>query len=105
MKTFAVLLLLAFSGCTSIESSLGKIPPIEFKSWSHSGRYGLLTDSLVFAGAKWTLESDGSATLTLDHYDGSAAWAGSVGPHDVIEGLVVHFPPGSPQAVALARKP
>ena len=102
MKTLLACLALALAGCTSLESSLRKVPPVEFKSWSHSDRYGMFTDSLVLGGAKWTLNPDGSATLTLDHYDGNAAWAGSVGPHDVIEGLVVHFAKDTPQAQALA---
>ncbi len=88
-------------GCASVESRVRKVPGFEFKSWSHSDRYGVFTDSVSASGAKWTLNADGSATLVLDHYDGSAAWAGSVGPHDVLEGLVITFPPLSPQAVAL----
>ncbi len=91
----------ALCGCKSITQKVRDVPGFEFKSWSHSDRYGVFTDSVSASGAKWTLNADGSATLVLDHYDGSAAWAGSVGPHDVIEGLVINFPPTSPQAVAL----
>jgi hypothetical protein len=90
-----------FAGCATVDKHVREIPGFAFKSWSHSDRYGLFTDSIVASGAKWTINADGSATLTLDHYDGQAAWAGTVGPHDVIESLEIVFPATSPQAQAL----
>lgn len=109
MKNLVSFLLLAcallvsgcLTGCMSVEKTMRTIPGFEFESWSHSDRYGVFTDSVTLAGAKWELAADGSATLTLAQYDGSAAWAGTVGPHDIVSKLVVHFPPTSPQAVML----
>lgn len=106
---FACLILVAVlawaffvAGCASIEKNVHRVPSIDFESWTHSDRYGVFTDNVVLTGATWTLNPDGSATLKIDYYDGSAAWAGMVGPHDTIKNLRVHFPPQSPQAQALA---
>ena len=106
MKTILRLLAvcaLALSGCQSIEKKVRDIPPFEFKSWSHSDHYGVFTDVISMSGASWTLNQDGSATLKIDHYEGDAAYAGTVGPHDVVENLVINFPPETPQAQALSR--
>jgi len=104
MRTLLCLLALSLTSCASVESRVRKVPGFSFKSWSHSDRYGVFTDTISMSGAKWVLNADGSATLTVGRYEGSAAWAGSVGPHDVIEELTVTFPPSSPQAQALASK-
>lgn len=107
MKTILVLLTLAaalvLSGCASVESTVRKVPGFNFKSWAHSDRYGVFTDTVTISGARWTLNPDGSATLEVDQYDGQAAWAGTVGPHDTFSGLVVNFPPNSPQALTVAH--
>ncbi len=95
--------LLALSACQTVESTIRKLPPFEFESWAHADRYGVFTDTVTLSGAKWVLNEDGSATLTINQYDGSAAWAGTVGPHDVVSKLSVTFPPASAQAVTLAH--
>lgn len=102
-KLLPLLVALVLVGCSSVEGTIRKLPPFEFESWGHSDRYGVFTDNFTLAGAKWQLNADGSATLTLAQYDGNAAWAGTVGPHDVISKLVISFPPLSPQAQTLAH--
>lgn len=109
MKKLPLLLAAAFaaflaSGCSTIDQKVRSMPAFNFKSWSHSDRYGLFTDSVIISGVSWTYNADGTATAKVDHYDGQAAWAGTVGPHDVIESLEIIFPPTSPQAQALAHK-
>lgn len=108
MKKLVLLLAAAIaaflvSGCSSIDQKVRSMPAFNFKSWSHSDRYGLFTDSVIISGVSWTYNADGSATARVGHYDGQAAWAGTVGPHDVIEELEIVFPPSSPQAQALAH--
>ena len=106
MKIIALILAtiaLAFAGCSSVEKTVRKIPGFNFETWSHSDRYGVFTDTVTIAGAKWTLNLDGSATLEVGQYDGQVAWAGTVGPHDTFSKLVVNFPPDSPQAKTLAH--
>ena len=105
MKKLAFLLFAALmlAGCASVEKTVRQVPSFNFKSWAHSDRYGVFTDTITISGAKWTLNADGSATLEVDQYDGQAAWAGTVGPHDTFAGLVVTFPPNSPQALSLAH--
>jgi hypothetical protein len=100
---FALAAALFASGCTSIEKRVRSVPSFNFETWSHSDRYGVFTDSVTINGASWELNADGSATLKIAQYDGQAAWAGTVGPHDAFSKLVVIFPPMSPQAQTLAR--
>lgn len=102
MKITLPLLCLLLTACQSLDSRLRSLPPVAFKSWAHSDRYGLFTDSVTVSGASWKLNPDGSATLTIAQYDGQAAWAGAVGPHDTFSDLVVTFPAGTPQAAVLS---
>ncbi|HEX2656142.1 MAG TPA: hypothetical protein VHN11_21170 [Xanthobacteraceae bacterium] len=104
MKSVLLFVILLIAGCASVENNLRKVPAFEFERWSHSDRYGVFTDNFAISGVKWTLTEDGWAVLEIDAYDGNAAWAGTVGPHDAISKLKVRFPPGSPQAKALAKE-
>jgi hypothetical protein len=97
----AIVAALSLAGCGTLEKKVRTIPPFAFKSWSHSDRYGVFTDSINVSGVAWQINGDGSVDAVIDHYDGWAAYAGTVGPHDTIEGLKIHFPADSAQAAAI----
>lgn len=91
------------SGCVNLQKSVEKVPPFSFETWTHTERYGLFTANVNVSGADWVLNPDGSADATFKSWDIGAAWAGAVGPHDVMTNLKIHFPATSPQAQSLAR--
>ena len=92
-KLPAIALLLAATALCALSGCLGPhiaIPPGELASWEHIGSFGPWQSHIVMHGV--VKQADG--TFRVQDYSGSATWLG-IGPHDVIQGLVINPAPAT----------